>query len=223
MEVQVLKQQLDTLGSSRDNNTRQSYPDSGVKVKVAVVGPRQGGKTRISAQLANRFIPPDDHYEPTAGVRILEFEESVTSKNKKGQSANVKVEVELWDLSGDTSENLWPAVIKDLHGVMVVFDPTSKQQANDVRIWCEWFCKSAKLETGQCVIFAHGALTSRHKPLSVKGGTNGETRTVSVPIVNVNFMLKNEQTGEAFPSQAKIEFNKMIGDLYASHPDAVFN
>jgi hypothetical protein len=39
----------------------------------------------------------------------------------------------------------------------VVFDPTSKQQANDVRLWCEWFCKHGNLQNGQIVLFAHGA------------------------------------------------------------------
>lgn len=84
------------------------------------------------------------------------------------------MQIELWDCSGDQKyESCWPAIMKDLHGIAVVFDPTSKAQANDVRIWCvshpqlpalaphpdvvapailrrcEYFCKAASLQNGQ--------------------------------------------------------------------------
>lgn len=224
MDLQVLRNQIDTLGKKGPPSSKEFVP-AGVKFKVALVGPRQGGKSRISAQLAGKPVAPDDYYEPTAGVRILEFEEKVTARSKDGRTANAVCQVELWDLSGDNTEQLWPAVVKDLMGVMVVFDPTSKQQANDVRIWCEWFCKSSHLDTGQCVIFAHGALTSRHKPLSVKGGLGGVERTVSVPIVNVNFNLSEERDGQVvdIPSKAKAEFIKFLAGLYPLHPDATYS
>lgn len=226
IELLVLKSQLESLGNARSRSPgstkRMANPkDSGLTFKVALVGPRQGGKTRIAAQLSGSAIPPESHYEPTQGVRILNFSETI--QKSKNESVNAKIE--LWDLSGETSENLWPAAVKDLVGVMVVFDPTSKQQANDVRIWCEWFCKAAKLKTGQCIIFAHGALTSRHKPLSVRAGLGNEDRTISVPIVNVNYQLQHEQDGKmvGVPSAAKSEFSQFLGKLYKHHPDNLTN
>lgn len=222
----MLQDQIDHLGSTRSaNTTKTDAVNSGLTFKVALIGPRQGGKTRISAQLAGRPVPPDTSYEPTAGVRILEFDEKVNATMKDGKKQFTSVKVELWDLSGepDGDTNCWPAVVKDLLGVMVVFDPLSKQQANDVRIWCEWFCKSAQLRTHQCTIFAHGALTSKHKPLSVKAGLSGDKIEVSVPIVNVNYQLVQESADgqqKAKESRAKIEFNNFMGELYRFHPDA---
>jgi len=137
---------------------------------------------------------------------------------------DVAVQVELWDCSGDQKfESCWPAIMKDLNGIIICFDPTSKQQASDVRIWCEWFCKNADLESDQVVIFAHGQLVAQHKPFIVKAGK----RSVIVPIVNVNLgniKTKLPQTGQQSilkkPSTAEIEFNNFLGSAYAFHPSA---
>lgn len=51
-------------------------------------------------------------------------------------SMKQRMNSELWDCSGDSKyEPCWPAIMAELHGIAVVFDPTSKQQANDVRVW----------------------------------------------------------------------------------------
>lgn len=216
----MLKEQINTLGSARElDKPAKDCPDSGLTFKIALVGPRQGGKTRIAHQLAGTPVPNEEIYEPTAGVRIVEFTDKV-KPNRNRDYCSVKVE--LWDLSGDQQfEPCWPAVVRDLSGIAVVFDPTSKQQANDVRIWCEWFCKAANLTSGQCVIFAHGALTARHKPLQVR--TGGPNDPISVPIVNVNYKLtaENPTSGEEVevPSGSKIEFNKFLNGIWSFHPE----
>jgi len=166
----------------------------------------------------------DGPYDPTIGVRILEFEREITAKTRDGKATvDVSVQVELWDASGDQKyEPCWPSIMKDLNGVIICFDPTSKQQAYDVRIWCEWFCKNADLESDQAVIFAHGQLVTQHKPFIVKAGK----RSVIVPIVNVNLGNKSKvpQSGPQSvlkkPSMAEIEFNNFLGSVYAFHPAA---
>jgi len=110
--------------------------------------------------------------------------------------------------------------MKDLNGIIVCFDPTSKAQANDVRIWCEYFSLNANLVSdGQGVIFAHGNLTAQHKPLSVRAGK----RNLSLPIVNVNLNQdqdKSDQENEDIQTTAEIEFYNFVGSCYGHHPDA---
>jgi GTPase SAR1 family protein len=67
-----------------------------MRLKICVVGPKSVGKTCISNYLAGQTatLVTEGQYEPTAGVRILEYE-----INTQGQAHNV----ELWDASGDTS------------------------------------------------------------------------------------------------------------------------
>jgi GTPase SAR1 family protein len=64
------------------------------RLKICVVGPKGCGKTSISNFLAGQTqsLSTDGKYDPTAGVRILEFETRV------GQGP---VNIELWDASGD--------------------------------------------------------------------------------------------------------------------------
>lgn len=122
--------------------------------------------------------------------------------------------IELWDCSGDQKyEGCWSAICDKLDGAIISFDPTNKSQANDVRIWCEWFCKRAKLYDGQVVIFAHGELSGNHKPLSVRAGD----RTVLVPIVNVSTvnLPPPDEDGQPQPGPAKIEFRNFMALVQA--------
>lgn len=172
-----------------------------MNVKLAFVGPSGAGKTRLANHLGGISSVVD---EPTVGVRILLLERDV--KLNSGTVVNCKVE--LWDCSGDHKyESCWPAILQNLDGIIVCFDPTSKQQAADVGIWCDWFCKGGQLTTGQCTIFAHGNLTAVHKPFKVQIGT----RSVMAPIVNVNTGAKpkeGEEAGSAekAPTTAELEF-----------------
>lgn len=144
----------------------------------------------------------------SAPCRILEFDELIGTPH-----GELSRRVELWDCSGDQKfEGCWPAICDALDGAVVSFDPTNKSQANDVRIWCEWFCKRAGLSDGQVVIFAHGELSGVHKPLSVRAGD----RTVIVPIVNVSTTVQMQQDddGEMPPTPAKSEFQNFLALVY---------
>jgi hypothetical protein len=188
-----------------------------VTVKVALVGPKMAGKSRIANHIYGISMPSEAKYDPTVGVRILPLTRDIVGKREKegNDTFETRCKIELWDCSGDQKyEPCWPAIMKDLHGIIVAFDPTSKAQANDVRIWCEYFCKNANLQNDQCVIFAHGNLTSMYKPLSVRAGA----RTVMVPIVNVNTLPR--QTGKETddtregPSSAQVELLRFMSGVY---------
>lgn len=153
-------------------------------------------------------------YEATAGVRILELEEQLAVRQHEGaEEEELNCVVELWDCSGDQSyEACWAAICQNLDGIIVAFDPTNKSQANDVRIWCEWFCKRAHLVDGQVVIFAHGELSGNHKPLSIRAGD----RTVLSPIVNVSTLQvpQPDEDGMVAPGPAKIEFRNFCSKVW---------
>lgn len=213
-DVGVLRQQMSTLrgentGGSQGSTGGASRRGGGHSLKLAMLGPCQAGKTKISSQIAHMPFPA--RYEPTAGVRILELtEEGLVDVDGSPLPA---LSIELWDCSGDQKfESCWPAICDQLDGCVVTFDPTNKGQANDVRLWCEWFCKRAELADGQVAIFAHGELSGSHKPLSVRAGE----RTVIVPIVNVSTVNLPPPDEEGRPQMgpAKLEWRKFVATCW---------
>jgi hypothetical protein len=98
--------------------------------------------------------------------------------------------------------------------MIVCFNPTRKEQANDVNVWCSWFCKAAQFTTQQAVIWAHGFLKRPHKPLRVPAGD----KKVSVPILNVEYAPpEGEDPSDLSPVA---QFDNFLGHLYGYHPDA---
>ncbi len=66
-------------------------------IKVAIVGPKGVGKTTISNYLSGHSEKLSiEKYNPTAGVRILEFQ-------TKLDGINENVNLEIWDASGDNT------------------------------------------------------------------------------------------------------------------------
>ncbi len=147
----------------------------------------------MSHLISNRaavFCSPDraqdaNLYDPTVGVRILSFDEQITARSPdSSKSALLSVQIELWDCSGDQKyEGIWPSITDKVDGVIVIFDPTSREQANEVRVWCDYFARQGNLNNGQLAIFAHGELTQAHKPLTIKGAGD---KQIAAPILNVS-------------------------------------
>lgn len=127
-----------------------------VKAKILVMGPKMAGKTRIANHLAKMpdFSGPDfaAPYKPTKGVRILEFDESV-----KSARGSVNLNVELWDCSGDEQyASCWPAILHDAQGVILVYDPSQKEQEKQVERWYKSYVASRLgLKDQQVLLFAH--------------------------------------------------------------------
>jgi intraflagellar transport protein 22 len=110
------------------------------------------GKTVISNFLAGHGgedVLVASRYEPTAGVRILEFE-------APGRNSGEIVNIELWDASGDHNyETCWKAVMVDSDGVILVYNPDKAGQDQQLNDWFDFFVKKNGLKDEQCMIFAH--------------------------------------------------------------------
>ena len=122
--------------------------------KVIVLGPKRCGKTRI-ANLLSGFEESSNFevYKPTAGTRILEFEQIA-----KAGKTSINIQVELWDCSGDRRyENCWTAILRDAHGVVMVYDPTIKEQEKDIEMWHKSFVIPLGLPDTQILLLAHQA------------------------------------------------------------------
>merc|ERR1712013_592309 len=134
--------------------------DKMYKVKIALVGPCQSGKTMIANLLADATENIGGEYRPTAGVRILEFESGNLSVNNK----NIKAEVELWDSSGSNQfESCWPAIQRDAHGIIFVFNPESSAQAKQLESFHQAFVRGPTVTENSCVVFAHFLSLSRDR------------------------------------------------------------
>nr|BAH11834.1 unnamed protein product [Homo sapiens] len=124
-----------------------------LKAKILFVGPCESGKT----VLANFLTESSDitEYSPTQGVRILEFENPHVTSNNKGTGC----EFELWDCGGDAKfESCWPALMKDAHGVVIVFNADIPSHRKEMEMWYSCFVQQPSLQDTQCMLIAH------HKP-----------------------------------------------------------
>ncbi|KAB1263478.1 Intraflagellar transport protein 22-like protein [Camelus dromedarius] len=124
-----------------------------LKAKILFVGPCESGKT----VLANFLTESSDitEYNPTQGVRILEFENPHVASNNKGTGC----EFELWDCGGDPKfESCWPALMKDSHGVVIVFNADIPSHLKEIEMWYSCFVQQQFLQDTQCLLIAH------HKP-----------------------------------------------------------
>lgn len=119
-----------------------------MKLKICVVGPKGVGKTAISNYLSGQITSltsDGGKYEPTAGVRILEFE-----------NGNNGTGIELWDASGDTGyEGCWRAIMHEADGVVLIYNPDAPGQDQQIGDWFEFFVRKNNLREEQCIVFAY--------------------------------------------------------------------
>ena len=176
-----------------------------VRSKVLVMGPKRCGKTRIANFLAKHDEAPNfAAYTPTKGTRILEFEESVQTGKR-----SVTAACELWDCSGDRQyEGCWPAILRDVHGVVLVYDPTIKEQEKDIEMWYKSYTARLGLKESQVLVFAHTA--------SAPGGRS----TYQAPRALDKFKFLNTTLDNEDVSRAMREtFTKFLGSVAAAAMD----
>ena len=77
------------------------------KVKILVLGPSKAGKTTIANILGDLQDGISSIYRPTSGCRIVDFE-----RDPPPSVSNLgKINVELWDVSGDFKyEKCWAPI-----------------------------------------------------------------------------------------------------------------
>eukprot|EP00742_Colponemidia_sp_Colp-10_P002327 GILJ01002483.1.p1 GENE.GILJ01002483.1~~GILJ01002483.1.p1 ORF type:complete len:206 (+),score=23.86 GILJ01002483.1:48-620(+) len=125
------------------------------RVKVLMVGPARAGKTTLANILADRADGASNEYHPTAGCRIVEFDRDAP-RNSQRPLDGAKVTVELWDVSGDQRyEKCWPAIQKDVQGIVLVYNPDNAQSEAEIEQWVQMFPKAMSIPPSQCVVFAH--------------------------------------------------------------------
>ena len=68
-------------------------------------------------------------------------------------------EFELWDCGGDPEfESYWPALMKDSHGVVIVFNASILSHLKEIEMWYSCFVQQQFLQNTPCLLIAH------HKP-----------------------------------------------------------
>uniref|UniRef100_A0A8C4PRA0 Intraflagellar transport protein 22 homolog n=1 Tax=Equus asinus TaxID=9793 RepID=A0A8C4PRA0_EQUAS len=159
----------------------------------------ESGKT----VLANFLTESSDitEYNPTQGVRILEFENPHVTSNNKGAGC----EFELWDCGGDPKfESCWPALMKDAHGVVVVFNADMPSHLKELEMWYSCFVQQQLLQDTQCLLIAH------HKP-----GSGSDRGSLSLP-PPLNRLRLVHSNLEDDPEEIRLEFIKYLKSVVSS-------
>ena len=120
------------------------------KVKILVIGPSKAGKTTIANILGDLQEGPSTIFRPTVGCRIVDFErDSPSTVSQYG-----RINVELWDLSGDLKfEKCWAPAQVDIHGIIFVYDPTNPDSEDDLKRFVEAFPKALRFKQKNCMCF----------------------------------------------------------------------
>ncbi|XP_069729841.1 intraflagellar transport protein 22 homolog isoform X2 [Phaenicophaeus curvirostris] len=156
----------------------------------------KSGKS-VLANFVSESIEGIGSYSPTQGVRILEYDVNVNGNSKGGVCR-----FELWDCSGDQKfETCWPALMKDSHGVVIVFNPELPSHLKEIETWYSCFVQQQRLLDSQCLLIAH------HKPGSV-GGT--EDLSLAYPLNKLKLVHSNlEEDAE----DVRMEFIKYFRSI----------
>ncbi|KAM9209591.1 intraflagellar transport protein 22 homolog isoform 2-T2 [Dugong dugon] len=157
-----------------------------LKAKILFVGPCESGKT----VLANFLTESSDitEYNPTQGVRILEFENPHVTGNNKGTGF----------------ESCWPALMKDSHGVVIIFNADIPSHLKEIEMWYSCFVQQQLLQDTQCLLIAH------HKP-----GSGSDRGSLSLPSPLNKLKLVHSNLEED-PEEIQLEFIKYLKSIVNS-------
>ena len=124
------------------------------KVKILVLGPTKAGKSTLANILGDLQDGLSSTYRPTIGCRIVDFERDAPNSVKQFG----KINVELWDVSGDFKyEKCWAPIQQDVQGIIFVYDPSNPESEGDLKMFVEKFPKALRLKQSfcQCFINSH--------------------------------------------------------------------
>ncbi|XP_053223894.1 intraflagellar transport protein 22 homolog isoform X1 [Podarcis raffonei] len=165
-----------------------------LKVKILFVGPSEAGKS-VLANFLSESTEGIGSYLPTHAVRILEYEMPNFGGNGKGAGCRF----ELWDCGGDQKfETCWPALMKDSHGVVIVFNQDSPTHLKEIEMWHSCFVQQQQLLESQCLLISH------HKPGSAM---DPENLTLPPPL---NRLQVAHSSLEEEPEDFRMEFVKYL-------------
>ncbi|PRP86173.1 hypothetical protein PROFUN_05689 [Planoprotostelium fungivorum] len=180
------------------------------RLKILLVGPVKAGKSMIANYLAGVSQNLQGDYHGTVALRILEFEREIATTKKQWQGATKKVQIELWDCSGDRKyENGWSAIKEGADGVVIVFNPENKKAENEIQNWHNHFVQTQGLKDNQCMILAHNSSGEATAPKFNKKLPHSLSK---VPLFNTSLDTDAELTRNEFDnlvnSVSKEKFEK---------------
>ncbi|NWU55470.1 IFT22 protein, partial [Dromas ardeola] len=100
-------------------------------------------------------------------------------------------------------ETCWPALMKDSHGVIIIFNPELPSHLKEIEMWYSCFVQQQPLLDGQCLLVAH------HKP-----GSAGDTENLSLayPLNKIKLIHSNLEDD---PEDVRMEFMKYFKSIIA--------
>ncbi|XP_005141426.1 intraflagellar transport protein 22 homolog isoform X2 [Melopsittacus undulatus] len=98
-------------------------------------------------------------------------------------------------------ETCWPALMKDSHGVIIIFNPELPSHLKEIEMWYSCFVQQQSLLDSQCLLVAH------HKP-----GSGGDTEDLSLayPLNKLKLIHSNL---EEDPEDVRMEFMKYFKSI----------
>ncbi|XP_075576114.1 intraflagellar transport protein 22 homolog isoform X2 [Pelecanus crispus] len=98
-------------------------------------------------------------------------------------------------------ETCWPALMKDSHGVIIIFNPDLPSHLKEIEMWYSCFVQQQPLLDSQCLLVAH------HKP-----GSAGDTENLSLayPLSKLKLIHSNL---EEDPEDVRMEFMKYFRSI----------
>lgn len=139
------------------------------RIKILIIGPSQSGKSNIANFLSGTRETPTSTYKETRPLRIFEvFLEGLSIGGQRRPGRGSRATVELWDVGGNTKfQTCWPAIAKDAHGIIFVFNPAVKNQEKELELWYKSFAVPAQVQDEHCLIFAHRSQPSDDSNASI--------------------------------------------------------
>ncbi|CAH8622435.1 unnamed protein product [Dicrocoelium dendriticum] len=172
-------------------------------LKIVAVGPTACGKTYVCNFLSEAIEQTANDYRPTVGVRILEYEINMPVREKP-----CKLDIELWDLSGDKKyESCWPAIFKSANGVLLVYNPNVAEHSGDIQDWYTITTKNTDLKEVYFCVICNDKSSGKDRDV-VRLPANLERLT------RVTCCLADQ--GEKF----RDEFGKFLTKIITSHMEA---
>nr|XP_020666395.1 intraflagellar transport protein 22 homolog [Pogona vitticeps] len=98
-------------------------------------------------------------------------------------------------------ETCWPALVKDAHGVVVVFNPGLPSHVKEIEMWHSYFVQQQQLLESQCLLIAH------RKP-----GSGGDPENLNLPSP-LNRLQLIHSSLEEDPEDIRMEFIKYLKNV----------
>eukprot|EP01012_Entosiphon_sulcatum_P034163 TRINITY_DN43285_c0_g1_i1.p1 TRINITY_DN43285_c0_g1~~TRINITY_DN43285_c0_g1_i1.p1 ORF type:complete len:206 (-),score=44.15 TRINITY_DN43285_c0_g1_i1:50-667(-) len=176
------------------------------RVKILLVGPERAGKSAIANYLAGFRDTPSSDYKPTVALRIHEYEATGLNFNKNTSAlmsakystvGSNRANVELWDVSGSPRyTSCWPAIMKDVGGIIFVFNPEMKNQERDLENWHQHFAIANKVKDQCCLVLAHK---------STPGQPQGPKPKLTKPLMKIKMVETSLEAGQEGNFRAEVD------------------